>query len=83
LKSLPALKSVYLNLFKEDQVDFIMRTLEDLDFLNGLKVERDILDEDDEDDEEYGEEVESSRMRGAAGGVEIIKEEEEGELLSQ
>lgn len=43
LKSLPSLKSVYLNLYQEDQVDFIMRTLDNLDFLNGLKVEREIL----------------------------------------
>ena len=43
LRSLPSLKSVYLNLYQEDQVDFIMRTLENLDFLNGLKVEREIL----------------------------------------
>jgi hypothetical protein len=32
-------------------VDHIMRTLEDLEFLNGLKVERDILYEDDDEDE--------------------------------
>lgn len=49
LKSLPSLRSVYLNLYQEEQVDFIMRTLEKLDFLNGLKVERDIL-YDDEDE---------------------------------
>ena len=40
------MKSVYLNLFQEEQVDYIMRTLEKLDFLNGLKVERDILNEE-------------------------------------
>lgn len=49
LKSLPSLRSVYLNLYQEEQVDFIMRTLDKLDFLNGLKVERDIL-YDDEDE---------------------------------
>ncbi len=43
LKTLPALKSVYLSLYQEDQVDFIMRSLDSLDFLNGLKVEREIL----------------------------------------
>ncbi len=46
LKTLPSLKSVYLNLYHEEQVDYIMRTLENLDFLNGLKVERDILNEE-------------------------------------
>ena len=49
---MPSLKSIYMNLYKEEQVDYIMRTLEDLEFLNGLKVERDILYDDDEDDEE-------------------------------
>ena len=57
LSSLPSLRSVYLNLFKEDQVDFIMRTLEDLDFLNGLKVERDILYDDEEGEEEMQHEM--------------------------
>ena len=47
LQSLPNLRSVYMNLFKEDQVDYIMRTLENLEFLNGLKVERGILYEGD------------------------------------
>jgi hypothetical protein len=46
LKTLPQLKSVYLNLYQEEQVDYIMRTLKTLDFLNGLKVEREILDDD-------------------------------------
>ena len=41
-----------MNLYKEEQVDYIMRTLEDLEFLNGLKVERDILYDDDEEEEE-------------------------------
>ncbi len=51
LKSLPSLRSVYLNLYQEEQVDYIMRTLEELDFLNGLKVERDILYDDEEEEE--------------------------------
>jgi Leucine-rich repeat (LRR) protein len=46
LKTLPHLKSVYLNLYQEEQVDYIMRTLNNLDFLNGLKVEREILDDE-------------------------------------
>jgi hypothetical protein len=49
LKTLPSLRSVYLNLYQEEQVDFIMRTLDKLDFLNGLKVERDILYDEEED----------------------------------
>ena len=46
LKTLPALRSLFINLHEEEQVDFIMRTLTDLEFLNGLKVERDILEEE-------------------------------------
>jgi hypothetical protein len=37
-----------MNLHEEEQVDFIMRTLEPLEFLNGLKVEREILEEEEE-----------------------------------
>lgn len=57
MKSLINLKSLFINLHEEEQVDFIMRTLEGLEFLNGLKVERDILEEDDED---YNDEVDKS-----------------------
>lgn len=51
LKSIPALKSLFINLHEEEQVDLIMRSLTELEFLNGLKVEREILDDDNE--EEY------------------------------
>jgi hypothetical protein len=39
----------------EEQVDLIMRTLTDLEFLNGLKVEREILEDEGEyeDDETH------------------------------
>ena len=40
-----------MNLHEEEQVDFIMRTLTELEFLNGLKVEREILEESAEYDE--------------------------------
>jgi hypothetical protein len=36
-----------LNLHEEEQVDFVMRTLLDLLELNGLPVERDLMDEDE------------------------------------
>ncbi len=54
MRTLPSLRSIYLNLFQEDQVDYIMRTLEDLEFLNGLKVERDILDDDEDEEDNLG-----------------------------
>ena len=50
----PTLVNVNINLFEEDQVDFLLRNLEWLKVLNGLKVERDALfNEIDEEDEEY------------------------------
>lgn len=45
---MPNLKSLYINLTEEEQVDFLMQTLPDLEFLNGIPVER----EDQEDDAE-------------------------------
>ena len=50
--SIRNLESLYINLDTEDQVDLIMTVLENLKFLNGLPVERDILEEENEDDEE-------------------------------
>ena len=40
LGKLPNLKSLYTNLFDEKEVDLIMRNLTELEFLNGLPVER-------------------------------------------
>ena len=48
LNSLKNLRSLFINLQEEEQVDFIMRTMPKLEFLNGLPVERDILDDVDE-----------------------------------
>lgn len=45
LATLPSLKSLYINLFEEEQVDLIMRYLPDLEFLNGLPVDREALNE--------------------------------------
>ena len=43
--TVPQLRSLYINLESEDQVDLIMRHLPNLEYLNGLPVERDALDE--------------------------------------
>ena len=43
---MPSLRSLYINLQEEDQVDLLMRLLPDLEYLNGLPVDRDALDED-------------------------------------
>ena len=45
---MPLLRSVYLNLQEEEQVDMLMRQLPDLEYLNGLPVDRDALEDDDE-----------------------------------
>jgi Leucine-rich repeat (LRR) protein len=45
LSTLRNLKSLYINLFEESQVDQIMRILPDLEFLNGLPVDREALNE--------------------------------------
>ena len=45
LATLRNLKSLYINLFEESQVDQIMRILPDLEFLNGLPVDREALNE--------------------------------------
>lgn len=44
---MPNLKSLYTNLFDETEVDCIMRNLENLEFLNGLPVEREQVHSED------------------------------------
>ena len=44
-----ALKSLYINLQEEEQVDLIMRNLPDLEYLNGLPVDRDDGEEENEE----------------------------------
>ena len=46
LATLPNLRSLYVNLQTEDQVDLIMRLLPNLEYLNGLPVDRDAIDEE-------------------------------------
>lgn len=52
LQTLRELKSLHINLHEEEQVDFIIRSLPDLDFLNGLRVEREEIDDDEEEEDE-------------------------------
>ena len=40
---MPALTSLFINLHEEDQVDFLLRSMPALTFLNGLEVERDTI----------------------------------------
>ena len=48
LLSMQSLKSLHINLHEEEQVDYLLRTLANLEFLNGLAVERDALFNDEE-----------------------------------
>ena len=45
------LKSLFINLHEEDQVDLVMRKMVSLEFLNGLPVEKEEEEEIDEDAE--------------------------------
>jgi Leucine-rich repeat (LRR) protein len=45
LATIGSLKSLYVILFEETQVDLIMRILPDLEFLNGLPVDREALND--------------------------------------
>ena len=51
LNSLPSLKSLYMNLEEEIQVDFILSVLPRLEFLNGLPVDREVLVRSEEESE--------------------------------
>ncbi len=46
---MPDLRSLHISLFEEDQVDYLLRNLGDLMYLNGLSVEREALFNEDEE----------------------------------
>lgn len=48
---MPNLKVLYINLHEEEQVDYLLRSLSSLEYLNGLAVERDALFNDENEDE--------------------------------
>ena len=50
IATLPCLRSLYIALQTEDQVDLIMRLLPNLEYLNGLPVDRDALDEEGQEE---------------------------------
>ena len=45
IATMPALRSIYINLQEESQVDIIMSSLPELEYLNGIPVDRDIVHE--------------------------------------
>mgnify|MGYP003885508867 CR=1 FL=1 len=59
ISTLPALRSLYINLQTEDQVDMIMRSLPNLEYLNGLPVDRDAID-DEEVENQLGEDADGT-----------------------
>lgn len=52
LTTLPNLRSLHINLGTEEQVDYIMKHLPQLELLNGLDVEHSLAEEEEEEDEE-------------------------------
>jgi len=49
---MPNLKVLFINLHEEEQVDYLLRTLASLQYLNGLAVEREALFNDDDEEAE-------------------------------
>jgi hypothetical protein len=53
LQTMGNLKVLFINLHEEEQVDYLLRSLHSLEYLNGLAVEREALfNEDDENVED-------------------------------
>ncbi|CDW87543.1 UNKNOWN [Stylonychia lemnae] len=52
LQTMPNLKVLFINLHEEEQVDYLLRSLNSLEYLNGLAVERDALFNDENEDEQ-------------------------------
>ncbi len=50
LALMPSLRKLRINLHEEEQVDYLLRNLEQLEELNGLAVERDAVFNDEEED---------------------------------
>ena len=51
LSTMQQLKVLHINLHEEEQVDYLLRTLTTLEFLNGLAVERDALFNENEEED--------------------------------
>ena len=52
---MPNLKVLFINLHEEEQVDYLLRSLGSLEYLNGLAVERDALFNEEGEEEEMEE----------------------------
>jgi hypothetical protein len=60
---MPNVKDLKMNLYDEEHVDFIMRVMPQLQYLNGLPVEREEEEEEEGGDREAEERPESRRMK--------------------
>jgi Leucine-rich repeat (LRR) protein len=49
LQTMGNLKELHINLHEEEQVDYLLRSLQQLEYLNGLAVEREALFNEDEE----------------------------------
>ena len=53
LVTMPILRSLHINLHQEEEVDYLLRNLPELQTLNGLVVERDAIFSDGDSGEYY------------------------------
>jgi hypothetical protein len=60
---MPNLKVLFINLHEEEQVDYLLRSLPNLEYLNGLAVERDALFNDENEEEEELEEASFAQVQ--------------------
>jgi hypothetical protein len=63
LATMPNLKSLFINLHQEEQVDLVMKKIEELEFLNGLPVERDEDEMPEDQDPQRFEEMRVSQSQ--------------------
>lgn len=82
IATLPQLRSLYINLQTEDQVDLIMRYLPNLEYLNGLPVDREALDEDTQNDGDTHDRinaVDDEALKNGQSRVQELPDEEDSE----
>ena len=63
----PTLQILNIDLHEEEQVDYLLRTLEHLQILNGIKVEREALFSSSSEDEDHHNPEENTEFRALSG----------------
>ena len=81
MATMPVLRSLYINLLEEDQVDLIIRNLPDLEYLNGLPVDKESTNQSFRSQDAHQTDIQNAvRLEAMAnGGTSQIKEEEESQ----